>query len=105
MGMTWMSSRQVTPASGSPATRVDANGRFIHVFKGAKSVSRVLITGGAGFIGSHVTDLLLEEGHEVRVYDRLVEQVHGRHGPRHVPTDAEFVRGDMRDAASLRAAL
>jgi dTDP-L-rhamnose 4-epimerase len=73
--------------------------------KGAESVSRVLITGGAGFIGSHVADLLLEEGHDVRVYDRLVEQVHGSHGPRHVPTDAEFIRGDMRDAAGLREAL
>ena len=73
--------------------------------KGAESVSRVLITGGAGFIGSHVADLLLEEGHEVRVYDRLVEQVHGRHGPRHVAADAEFVRGDMRDRAALREAL
>src|SRR6185437_7465357 len=73
--------------------------------KGAESVSRVLITGGAGFIGSHVADLLLEQGHEVRVYDRLVEQVHGHHGPRHVSTDAEFVRGDMRDAAALREAL
>jgi dTDP-L-rhamnose 4-epimerase len=68
-------------------------------------VSRVLITGGAGFIGSHVADLLLEEGHEVRVYDRLVEQVHNGHGPRHVPTDAEFIPGDVRDAAALRKAL
>ena len=41
-----------------------------------------------------------EEGHEVRVYDRLVEQVHRRHGPRHVPAGAEFVRGDMRDPAA-----
>src|SRR6185437_9467173 len=52
-------------------------------------VARVLITGGAGFIGSHVADLLLDQGHEVRIYDRLVEQVHNGHGPRHVHTAAE----------------
>jgi dTDP-L-rhamnose 4-epimerase len=73
--------------------------------KGAESVSRVLITGGAGFIGSHVAESLLEAGHDVRVYDRLVEQVHGTYGPRYVPADAEFVLGDMRDAAALRRAL
>ncbi len=68
-------------------------------------MSRVLITGGAGFIGSHVAESLLAAGHEVRVYDRLVEQVHGHHGPRYVPTEAEFVLGDMRDSAALRKAL
>jgi dTDP-L-rhamnose 4-epimerase len=68
-------------------------------------VSRVLITGGAGFIGSHVAESLLEAGHDVRVYDRLVEQVHGTHGPRYVPAEAKFVLGDMRDAAALRRAL
>ena len=68
-------------------------------------MARVLITGGAGFIGSHVADLLLDQGHEVRVYDRLVEQVHNDHGPRHVPTDAEFIHADVRDAAALRKAL
>lgn len=68
-------------------------------------MSRVLITGGAGFIGSHVAESLLEDGHEVRVYDSLVEQVHGTHGPRHVPDEAEFVLGDMRDAGALRRAL
>ena len=68
-------------------------------------MARVLITGGAGFIGSHVADLLLDQGHEVRVYDRLVEQVHNGHGARHVPTDAEFIHADVRDASALRKAL
>ncbi|MCU1380087.1 MAG: hypothetical protein JWN29_3070 [Acidimicrobiales bacterium] len=65
----------------------------------------VLVTGGAGFIGSHVVELLLERGYRVRVYDKLVDQVHGGQGPRYVPNEAEFVHGDMRDAARLDRAL
>lgn len=67
--------------------------------------SRVLVTGGAGFIGSHVVRRLLDRGYEVRVYDRLVEQVHGSAGPRHVSSGAELIRADVRDEESLRAAL
>jgi dTDP-L-rhamnose 4-epimerase len=61
----------------------------------------VLVTGGAGFIGSHVVELLLEEGREVVVYDALVDQVHRGAGPVHVPSGARFVRGDMTDRDSL----
>ncbi len=68
-------------------------------------MSRVLITGGAGFIGSHVAESLLAAGHEVRVYDSLVEQVHGGRGPVNVPDEAEFVLGDVRDSGALRRAL
>jgi dTDP-L-rhamnose 4-epimerase len=66
---------------------------------------RVLVTGGAGFIGSHVTEALLAAGHEVRVFDSLVRQVHGGNPPRYVPREAEFVRADVRDRGALLGAL
>lgn len=69
------------------------------------SNATVLVTGGAGFIGSHVVELLLEQGHPVRVFDSLVEQVHQGAGPQYVPADAEFVRGDVRDRDALAKAL
>lgn len=67
---------------------------------------KILVTGGAGFIGSHVVDLLLAQGHDVRVYDKLVEQVHGVvDGPQYLDPEAEFIRGDMCDRDSLAKAL
>ncbi|HEY5429157.1 MAG TPA: SDR family NAD(P)-dependent oxidoreductase [Solirubrobacteraceae bacterium] len=66
---------------------------------------RVLVTGGAGFIGSHVVELLLEQGYEVVVYDALVDQVHRGAGPVYVPDGAQFIHGDVRDRDSLCAAL
>ncbi len=66
---------------------------------------RALVTGGAGLIGSHVTDLLVREGWTVRVLDNLEPQTH-RHGkPAWVNPAAEFVRGDLTDRATMRAAL
>src|SRR3954469_4855672 len=60
---------------------------------------RVLITGGAGFIGSHVTDLLLDHGYTVRLLDNLAPQVHGPSGerPDYLARDAELVVGDIRE--------
>src|SRR5215213_3198990 len=67
---------------------------------------RVLITGGAGFIGSHVADLLLSCGYEVRILDKLISQVHGNgRAPRHVHADSELVVGDMCDAETVGTAL
>jgi dTDP-L-rhamnose 4-epimerase len=69
------------------------------------SKTTTLVTGGAGFIGSHVVELLLEEGHEVRVFDSLVDQVHLGAGPQYVPNEAEFIRGDVCDRDALARAL
>lgn len=65
----------------------------------------VLVTGGAGFVGSHLVDALLREGHEVRVFDNLSPQVHPVGKPPYLATDIEFVRGDMRDLEAVTRAL
>jgi hypothetical protein len=65
----------------------------------------VLVTGGAGFVGSHTVDALLRRGHAVRVYDNVMEQVHPAGIPDYVPRDVEFIRGDMRDVEKLREAV
>jgi dTDP-L-rhamnose 4-epimerase len=67
---------------------------------------RVLITGGAGFIGAHLARRLLVEGDEVRVLDDLVEQVHGSATrPDYLDVDVELMCGDVRDADSVSRAL
>jgi dTDP-L-rhamnose 4-epimerase len=66
----------------------------------------VLITGGAGFIGSHLSDELLAPGYGVRVLDNLTRQVHpdGRR-PSYLEADVELVEGDVRDAEAVARAL
>jgi dTDP-L-rhamnose 4-epimerase len=59
---------------------------------------KILITGGAGFIGSHTADALLSRGHQVRVLDSLEEPVHrGGKPPKYLSPEVEFIKGDVRD--------
>ena len=64
--------------------------------------TRILVTGGAGFVGSHVVDLLAAAGHEVVVLDSLVAS--GGRPPRWLRSDVEAVRGDVRDPEAWRQA-
>jgi dTDP-L-rhamnose 4-epimerase len=79
----------------------------ISIARGHAMALRILITGGAGFIGSHLADELLSCDHEVRVLDSLVPQVHGRARtrPAYLDPDVELVVGDIRDKDCVRRAL
>jgi dTDP-L-rhamnose 4-epimerase len=67
---------------------------------------RVLITGGAGFIGSHLARHLLRQGHEVRALDRLDPQVHpDRERPDYLDPEVELIKGDVRDPGAVAEAL
>ena len=63
-------------------------------------MTRVLVTGGAGFIGSHTVDALLRRGYDVRVLDALLPPTHDGTVPNYVPREVEFIRGDVRDCAA-----
>ena len=66
---------------------------------------RALVTGGAGLIGSHVVDLLVNDGWEVRALDNLEPQTHRRGKPAWINQKTEFVHGDLRDRDTIAAAL
>jgi dTDP-L-rhamnose 4-epimerase len=66
---------------------------------------RVLVTGGAGFIGSHLVDRFLSEGFRVRVLDSLDPRVHPNGRPSYLPANIEFIKGDVTDRSTLLAAL
>ena len=62
-----------------------------------------LVTGGAGFIGSHLVDELVRLGYEVEVFDNLSPQVHGKEQevPSYLNKNVKFVKGDVRDREAL----
>ena len=64
----------------------------------------VVVTGGAGFIGSHITDLLVTHGHSVTVLDLLLDDAHptGR-WPDYTNPGAQYIQVDIRDTDALRA--
>jgi dTDP-L-rhamnose 4-epimerase len=69
----------------------------------AKGIEKVLVTGGAGFIGSHTTDLLMERGYQVTILDNLEPQVHGqeRKPPDYINKNAVFTYGNILDRQLL----
>jgi len=68
--------------------------------------ANVLVTGGAGFIGSFIVDKLVERDYKVRIFDNLDSQVHTRsQAPSYLNREAEFIQGDMRDYEKLAGAL
>lgn len=66
---------------------------------------KLLVTGGAGFIGSHTVDALLKKGHEVTILDNLQKPVHLKGKPSWIPKDVRFILGDVRNSDSWRKAL
>ncbi len=63
------------------------------------------MTGGAGFIGSHTADVLLQRGYEVRLFDSLQQRVHPHGWPSYLAAEVETIVGDVRDADALARAL
>jgi len=58
---------------------------------------KILVTGGAGFVGSHTADALVKAGHSVRIFDNIAPQVHSDGMPAHLAAEAEFIHGDVRN--------
>ena len=68
-------------------------------------MSNVLVTGGAGFIGSFIVDGLVKKGHFVRIFDNLSDHVHQGKIPSYLNKKAEFVKGDVRNYSEFSKAL
>jgi len=67
---------------------------------------KVLVTGGAGFLGSHLVDRLVEIGHDVSIFDNLDPQVHpGGKKPAYLNKNANFIKGDVQDREAFKNAI
>jgi dTDP-L-rhamnose 4-epimerase len=93
--------KRTTHAGSDVVLRIDRTVREENVWM------RILVTGGAGFIGSHLVQRLVSEGHQVRVMDALVPQVHGIDAdwPARLPSGIDCIRGDTADPAAWHQAL
>jgi dTDP-L-rhamnose 4-epimerase len=67
-------------------------------------MKKILVTGGCGFIGRHVTQELVENGYEVRILDAVIDQVHAD-AKAAIPHDAELLLGDVREKGTVEKAL
>lgn len=68
-------------------------------------IKKILVTGGAGFIGSHTVDALIKKGYQVRILDSLAKPVHTFGKPSYLNKEAEFLKGDVRDRNSWEKSL
>src|SRR5947207_9707609 len=69
------------------------------------AVKKLLVTGGAGFIGSFIVDALIQRGYEVTIFDNFEPQVHNGIIPKYLNPNARFISGDVRDYEALKAAV
>lgn len=70
-----------------------------------KKYKKILVTGGAGFIGSFLVDELIKEGYKVRILDNLEKQVHQGNIPSYLNKKAEFIKGDVRNYNNFQDSL
>jgi len=68
-------------------------------------MEKALVTGGSGLIGSHIVDLLLEKGYEVKVIDNLEKETHPQGKPNWIPKNVEFIKGDMKSLRKVKRAV
>jgi len=66
---------------------------------------KILVTGGAGFIGSFLVDKLIEQGHDLRILDNFEPQVHSKGIPSYLNQKAELIKGDIRDTSDIKKAI